>query len=205
MDGSSTKRALRLQARAQRDHLPRAVRQQLASSAAAHALAWCRIHIPVGACSPPPCIALYVARQSELDTHCLRQSLHAAGYRVALPRVVGTAGDRTLLFAQVDATTRLTMSAWGVQEPTPERLVSHPVSVQTCALVVVPCLRVDHAGYRLGYGQGLYDRALSQYAGTVLCLAYGLQRVPHLPAEPHDVPVHHVVTEVGVHPAGAHS
>ena len=198
---NSPKQILRRQARVRRDALPVAERQTQARRAAAHTLAWCQSHIAPHALTQPPCVALYAARTSELDTDTLRRGLHAAGYRVALPRVMGDPGSRSLAFAAVDATTPLELSPWGVQEPSLGRVESHLVAVADCALLVVPCLLVDRAGYRLGYGQGLYDRALKHFEGQIICLAFDLQRVHRLPTESHDVPAHHVITETGVHEA----
>ncbi|MBM0260688.1 5-formyltetrahydrofolate cyclo-ligase, partial [Micromonospora sp. 4G55] len=66
-------------------------------------------------------------------------------------------------------------------------------------LVVVPALAVDHRGLRLGRGGGSYDRALARVPGRVLIVAllHDGELVEALPAQPHDRPVHAVITPSG--------
>lgn len=67
-------------------------------------------------------------------------------------------------------------------------------------LLLVPGLGFDARGNRLGQGGGFYDRVLAA-AGPeteIVGVAYAVQCVPELPVEPHDQPVHRVVTEEGV-------
>lgn len=70
------------------------------------------------------------------------------------------------------------------------------------AMAVVPGVGFDHAGMRLGRGQGFYDRALEalRRAGEVCVvgLAFECQLVSELPAEPWDEPMDYVVTETRV-------
>src|SRR5690606_16334109 len=64
-------------------------------------------------------------------------------------------------------------------------------------LVVVPALAVCAAGYRLGYGSGFYDATLPDVCppARVVVVAFDFQLVAELPVEPHDVPVHTIVTD----------
>lgn len=70
-------------------------------------------------------------------------------------------------------------------------------------LFLVPCLAVDQAGSRLGSGGGYYDRYLSQLPDTcdpfivAVCFDQFIQKKP-LPTEPFDVPVHAILSEVGL-------
>lgn len=71
-------------------------------------------------------------------------------------------------------------------------------SMHPC-LVVTPCLAVDTAGIRLGYGGGYYDKFISQYGSQCLlaaCVPSQLFLESNIiPREPHDLPVDLVVTE----------
>jgi 5-formyltetrahydrofolate cyclo-ligase len=62
---------------------------------------------------------------------------------------------------------------------------------------VVPGSVFDAAGRRCGYGGGFYDTYLPRLREGVprIGLAFELQLVDDLPCEPHDLPVHVVVTE----------
>jgi 5-formyltetrahydrofolate cyclo-ligase len=87
----------------------------------------------------------------------------------------------------------------GLQEPTGPRL---GVDALTSAdLVLVPALAVSRAGIRMGRGGGSYDRALSRLpAGPpplVLALLHDGELLETVPAEPHDRPVHGVITPSG--------
>ncbi len=65
------------------------------------------------------------------------------------------------------------------------------------AAVIVPGLAFDRSGGRLGHGQGWYDRWLTELGPTVLRIGVVTRQrlVDHVPTEPHDVPMTHVVTE----------
>jgi 5-formyltetrahydrofolate cyclo-ligase len=86
---------------------------------------------------------------------------------------------------------------------TEERLVPQPrvmpdnvVNPSQVDLFIIPGVAFDRSGNRLGMGGGYFDRllALASSKATLFGLAYGFQVVNHLPAESHDIPVHHVVT-----------
>lgn len=67
------------------------------------------------------------------------------------------------------------------------------------AVVIVPCLAFDRAGYRLGYGGGFYDRTLEALRADGPLLAVGLafaaQEMPAVPREPTDQRLDAIVTE----------
>lgn len=86
--------------------------------------------------------------------------------------------------------------AWGMPVP---RLHT-PVSAASLHAVIVPGLAFDRAGNRLGRGKGVYDRFLSTLPPTTLRIGLvpSALVVDRLPTEPHDVPMHAVVTELGV-------
>ncbi len=66
-------------------------------------------------------------------------------------------------------------------------------------VIFVPLLAFDLAGNRLGYGGGFYDRTLAALPSTTaIGYGYAAQRVERVPAEPHDQPLHIVVTEAGI-------
>ena len=68
--------------------------------------------------------------------------------------------------------------------------------------LIVPLLAFDHAGYRLGYGGGFYDRTLAglRAAGPVLAVGFAsaAQRVDAVPVDATDERLDAVVTEDGV-------
>ena len=94
---------------------------------------------------------------------------------------------------------QLEKNSWGIFEPKIEAPVMEPHEFD---MILVPMLAFDRRGDRLGYGGGYYDKFLAQVRPDCdligLCFALGLS-MEDLPASIHDVPLHCVVTEDGVH------
>jgi 5-formyltetrahydrofolate cyclo-ligase len=65
----------------------------------------------------------------------------------------------------------------------------------------IPFVGVDVNGYRIGYGGGYFDRALSSLVGKnhnkplIIGLGYDYQILSKNLAEPHDLKYHKVITE----------
>jgi 5-formyltetrahydrofolate cyclo-ligase len=71
------------------------------------------------------------------------------------------------------------------------------IAAQDIDVYVVPALAADLAGGRLGRGGGAYDRALARARpdALVVALLHDDEIVAELPTEPHDRPIHLLVTE----------
>ena len=93
-------------------------------------------------------------------------------------------------------TTDLTPGGVGIREPAE----GMPVPVSDLDLVVVPGLGFDGQGNRLGRGRGVYDRFLSHrdFRGVACALAFEEQFVETVPADPTDIKVDMLVTDVRV-------
>ena len=65
--------------------------------------------------------------------------------------------------------------------------------------VLIPAAAVDRHGNRLGWGKGYYDRFLDSVGGDPLIIAvvFDSDVVEDVPREPHDAPVHLILTESG--------
>ncbi|MFD8419857.1 5-formyltetrahydrofolate cyclo-ligase [Streptomyces sp. NPDC059466] len=147
-------------------------------------------------------VAAYVSVGSEPGTLALLDALHARGVRVLLPVLMA---DNDLDWGAYTGEGSLTRVQHGgrmaLLEPAGERL--GPESVQEADAVLLPGLAVDRRGLRLGRGGGSYDRVLARLerAGTdpaLVVLLYDTEVVEDVPREPHDRPVHAVVTPSGV-------
>lgn len=66
--------------------------------------------------------------------------------------------------------------------------------------IVVPCVGFNRAAYRLGYGGGWFDRTLPLLPDSVrvVGVAFGFQATDAFEPQPHDRPMHCIVTEAGV-------
>ncbi|WP_373306512.1 5-formyltetrahydrofolate cyclo-ligase [Streptomyces mirabilis] len=147
-------------------------------------------------------VAAYVSMGSEPGTLALLDALHARGVRVLLPVLLA---DNDLDWGAYTGEGSLERVQHGgrmaLLEPAGERL--GPEAVQDADAVLLPGLAVDRRGMRLGRGGGSYDRVLARLerAGAdpaLVVLLYDAEVVEHVPAEPHDRPVHAVVTPSGV-------
>ena len=147
-------------------------------------------------------VAAYVSVGSEPGTRALLDALHARGVRVLLPALLP---DNDLDWGPYEGEGSLARVQHGGRmalfEPTGERL--GPDAVTTADAVLLPGLAVDARGMRLGRGGGSYDRVLARLerAGAhpaLVVLLYDSEVVEHVPEEPHDRPVHAVVTPSGV-------
>ncbi|MEU7718461.1 5-formyltetrahydrofolate cyclo-ligase [Streptomyces tibetensis] len=147
-------------------------------------------------------VAAYVSVGSEPGTLALLDALRARGVRVLLPVLLP---DNDLDWGAYEGEGSLASVRHGgrmaLMEPVGERL--GPDAVTTADAVLLPGLAVDERGMRLGRGGGSYDRVLARLerAGAhpaLVVLLYDSEVVGHVPEEPHDRPVHAVVTPSGV-------
>ncbi|MFF1273928.1 5-formyltetrahydrofolate cyclo-ligase [Streptomyces marokkonensis] len=147
-------------------------------------------------------VAAYVSVGSEPGTLALLDTLRARGVRVLLPALLP---DNDLDWGAYTGQGSLARVRHGGRmalfEPAGERL--GPDAVTEADAVLLPGLAVDARGMRLGRGGGSYDRVLARLdrAGAhpaLVVLLYDREVVADVPGEPHDRPVHAVVTPSGV-------
>ncbi|MQS35718.1 5-formyltetrahydrofolate cyclo-ligase [Streptomyces katsurahamanus] len=143
-------------------------------------------------------VAAYVSVGREPGTRALLDALRARGVRVLLPVLMA---DNDLDWGEYRGAEGLLPAGRGLLEPDGPRL--GPGGVLTADAVLVPGLAVDGRGMRLGRGGGSYDRVLARLdrAGVrppLVVLLYAHEVIARVPEEPHDRPVHAVVTPGGV-------
>ncbi|MET9642123.1 5-formyltetrahydrofolate cyclo-ligase [Streptomyces syringium] len=143
-------------------------------------------------------VAAYVSVGREPGTRALLETLRARGVRVLLPVLLP---DNDLDWGLYRGVGHLVRASRGLLEPDGERL--GPDAVTKADTVLLPGLAVDGRGMRLGRGGGSYDRVLARLerAGATparVVLLYDEEVVARVPEEPHDHPVHAVVTPGGV-------
>ena len=127
-------------------------------------------------------IASYISYETEPSTEEINQAFLRSGKKVYLPRINGDIlewvnwnGEQSSLRAKKK-----------IFEPTGDAITD--LSVITA--IVVPALRVDQSGFRLGQGGGYYDRSLPVLNAWKVALVYpGELSSEELPHEPHDVPL----------------
>lgn len=117
---------------------------------------------------------------------------HAMGCALCVPVVEGSTRD--LMFGRWTPGMRMVRGRFGIAVPA-------VVEAMVPAVLIVPLLAYDGAGWRLGYGGGYYDRTLaclrSRGEITAIGFAAGSQRIDAVPHACHDQPLDWVVTETG--------
>ncbi|MCF1597247.1 5-formyltetrahydrofolate cyclo-ligase [Streptomyces muensis] len=147
-------------------------------------------------------VAAYVSVGSEPGTLALLDALRARGVRVLLPALLPDNDLDWGAYFGADSLARVRHGGkMALFEPSGERL--GPDAVTGADVVLLPGLAVDARGMRLGRGGGSYDRVLARLerAGarpSLVVLLYDSEVVERVPEEPHDRPVHAVVTPSGV-------
>jgi len=183
------KRATRKTLLALREALTPATREAASRDIAARANALLDTRLAAGSV-----IALYAAKGTEVETLAIDAHATAHGLRVAYPRVV--AGDRRLVFHEVPRA-GLVAARFGLREP---RADAPTIPLDQIAAFVIPGIAFDRAGGRIGWGRGYYDATLEAAPAALrIGLAFECQLVDHIVREAHDIPVHHILTEVATY------
>ena len=162
-----------------------------------------RDHAVIAADSPHPRLMLYVPIRGEIDPIMLASWAISADWDLC----VGWGSSRSAILQPVGVQPEFIAGgtwhrdqcepdAWDMPVPRAHA----PVRTATLTAVIVPGLAFDRRGHRLGRGAGVYDRFLATLAPHTLRIGVipDAQLVDALPTEPHDVPMHLVVTEQGV-------
>ena len=127
-----------------------------------------------------------------IETQLATQSLASRSPRkIGLPVVDKV--HKTLVFHAWYPGCPMEEDAYGIPKPKGTEVV-----VPT--LLFVPCVGYGPNGYRLGYGGGFYDRTLAtlQPQPNTVGLGYSNGWLPDFKAEPHDIPLHAILSDTGV-------
>lgn len=177
---SPQKAALRAQALARRDALEIDDRLEWDPEIAARVLA-----LPVWKDAAGP-VSAYWPMRSEADPRPILEELHRRGLPLGLPAIVA----RRMIFRRWAPYEPIVPGGFGTLVPAPEQPEVAP------RILIVPLAAFDRRGYRIGYGKGYYDRALSELGPTIsIGIAYAAQEIDAVPQEPHDRRLDWIVTE----------
>lgn len=189
MDIATHKQALRAEARARREAVDAATREQAARRFAETGLTFLRCSDPHS--GGPRAIAGYHPIGAEADCRPLMERLALAGHATALPVMDGP--DRPLIFRRWAPGEPLVAGGLDIPVPRPDVASVRP------DILLVPLLAFDRAGRRLGYGGGFYDRTLAALRAQVPVVAVGIafsvQEVDKVPHAAYDALMDWVVTE----------
>jgi len=127
-------------------------------------------------------IASYISYEFEPSTVEIHEAFLRSGKTLIIPRINGDQLD----WVKWDGDPANLVSKKKIFEPSGEALSD----LSQIQVVIVPALRIDQSGFRLGQGGGYYDRALVHLQAWKIGLVYaGELSSEVLPHEPHDVPL----------------
>ena len=127
-------------------------------------------------------IASYISYEFEPSTVEINEAFLRSGKVLLLPRINGD----QLEWVRWDGDPANLITKKKISEPVGPALTD----LSQIQAIVVPALRIDQSGFRLGQGGGYYDRALVDLKTWKIGLVYaGELSSEVLPHEPHDVPL----------------
>jgi len=127
-------------------------------------------------------IASYISYEYEPSTVEINEAFFRAGKKIFLPRING----KLLEWVRWDGEPSSLQLEKKILEPMGEAITD----LSVINAVIVPALRIDQAGFRLGQGGGYYDRALVELKAWKVGLIYPAELTNEkLPHERHDIPL----------------
>ena len=133
-------------------------------------------------------IAGYWPSGSELDLKPLLNRFIDEGFECALPAIT----PQGMIFRKWTPKTPLMIGPFTMLEPSPTAPCVIP------DLIFVPLLAFDKKGYRLGYGQGHFDKYLHQHKVITIGVGFSDQEVDKIPRQSHDCALEYLLTEKGL-------
>lgn len=139
-------------------------------------------------------IALYLARDGEIDTSALASLARNQSKQLFLP-AINT--DDSLVFARWNTDDTQSLNRYNIPEP--------PAGAEQCPtseldIIFLPVVGWDAHGGRLGMGGGYYDKALSGADRPVLVgLAHDNQQMESIPRESWDIVLDYVATDTALY------
>lgn len=190
-----TKQQLRSVLRAQRQALTAEYRQQAADQLLQHFIKHALFN--------QQHFAFYVATNGEMNTEPLLTYCCNVGKQCYLP-ILSQQDNRQLYFGAFQSGDKLQSNRYGIKEPIYNR--DNIITAENLDVVFLPLVAFDNRGNRLGMGAGYYDTtfaflrspSLSVKQPLLIGVAYSFQEVVELPKDAWDIPLHGVITELGI-------
>jgi len=131
-------------------------------------------------------IGAYYPIGSEVLTQDIMQEILSAGKELFLPKVVG----EEIEFRKITDFSCLEKGSFDIMEPNDDCSVDNNLD-----LILVPTVGISEDGVRLGYGQGFFDKFLSQNKVETISLVFEKQVIKKIPRSDHDIPMNWILTE----------
>jgi len=145
----------------------------------------------------PRTVAAFWPFDGEPDLLPSLDLLQREGVQIALPVIGSPAAGPSMIFRKWTAESLMKKNRFGISEPSD----TAEIPILEIDLMLLPLVGWDEAGGRLGMGAGFYDRALQPFGQSNsphrMGVAYQMQKLPGVPAEPWDVRLHLILSESG--------
>lgn len=140
-------------------------------------------------------IMIYLSFGNEVDSSELIKDCLEDGKRVVVPFCIKK--DMSIIPTEIkDLNIDITEAKNGYTQPKEETL--RPVHTSEIDLIVVPGIAFDRKGYRVGFGEGYYDRFLGKlnFEIPTIGVAYDFQIIESfIKMRDYDIPLDYVMTE----------
>lgn len=142
-----------------------------------------------------PClVSAYLAFDGEPDLAESLTTLRDAGFQLALPFIEKQGDSSHMVFRRWQQDDTLSENQLGFAEPAG----GEEVAAAELGVILMPLVAWDINGSRLGMGAGYYDKALAplrnQCPPLRIGIAFDVQRSDEIPTDPHDVPLHELIS-----------
>ncbi len=131
------------------------------------------------------------SKDNEVNTLPIVQYSLSLQKQVLLPIIVP---KQKMAWCECSDINTLQRNQWDILEP-PHPQSNQMVVFSTSTCCLVPGIAFSHAGHRIGYGGGYFDRFLADFSGVSIGLCYEVMLLKNLPIESHDLAVDWIITE----------
>lgn len=138
-------------------------------------------------------IGCYYPIKNEFDCSILIKQAWIDNKIVALVRMNS---DKTLSFYQINSFADLVIdNKYQIYQPKNNKKIINLKAIDT---IYIPLLAYNLRGYRLGYGQGYYDRTLIHYNNIIIGLGYSFQEEKIIKYQRYDQKCNLIINEKGI-------
>ncbi len=137
-------------------------------------------------------ILFYASFDGEVDTFEMMKQALKLGKKIALPAIIQK--KKKIIPALIQNPEHdLDLGPYGIKQPRFDK--SRRIPLDEIDMVIVPGVAFDKRNYRLGRGEGYYDRFLKNLTHKIpsIGLAFDFQILDFLPIEKHDIPVSRII------------
>ncbi|UOB19734.1 5-formyltetrahydrofolate cyclo-ligase [Macrococcus armenti] len=132
-------------------------------------------------------IGVTLSMAHEFNTRFLIRYAQITGKTIYVPKC--DYKSKEMYFTKYTSPEDITVDSFGID------VMNHDIGKgEAPELMIVPGVRFNKNGYRIGYGGGYYDKYLSNYNGYTISLIFDVQ-VGEVVVEQHDIPVQYIITE----------